>query len=521
MFKLVAVGGQIRGQEFELKEGENIVGRASESDVVLTIDGVSKRHMKISVSGDSAYIEDLGSSNGTFINGKTITKQSIQNGDKIALPNVILQILHVQERKVIVKKQVSKVAQGQEGDAVDFDDEQAPSTLIGRVIFWFKKKPMMIVHGFNEQYEWGSLFAIVLFIFIFVNISLTIYPVIRESRHLLVDEIKLRGEQYAVEVARANSAALGRRDLDKVDTNFLDNAEGVRGYELFDIEGRIVRPLGKLNTYSSDPFSVEAQNFYKDPKNIPQTLKKELSATEIGIAVAIRAYDIKLGREEAVGIIAIRFAPKAMQIEAKKASGAFLETLSTSGFVAIVFFGIIYFMTIRHLDEMKYQIENVLRGKQKELHSKLQFRELNSLRSTINSILQRLKEFQNVDASDMSESEDDAPYVRTLQEFMQGSQGPVMILDSNKSIQFLNPEAEDLLGIRENASQGQSLLDSARDQGIAATIIDLCDKSAGNGGVNQHEGYDIQGGDHTINVCSLIGKDKFAKAFYITFVKAG
>lgn len=96
---------------------------------------------------------------------------------------------------------------------------------------------------------------------------------------------------------------------------------------------------------------------------------------------------------------------------------------------------------------------------------------------------------------------------------------PVMILNSEKVIEHLNPEAEDLIGIRENASAGQSILDTARDQGFAATIIDLCDQSANNEGCNQRENYEIGGKSISINVSALIGKDRFAKAFYITFVR--
>ena len=40
--------------------------------------------MQITVNGDSCFIEDLGSSNGTFINGKLIKKATIKNEDKIA-----------------------------------------------------------------------------------------------------------------------------------------------------------------------------------------------------------------------------------------------------------------------------------------------------------------------------------------------------------------------------------------------------------------------------------------------------
>jgi nitrogen fixation/metabolism regulation signal transduction histidine kinase len=187
--------------------------------------------------------------------------------------------------------------------------------------------------------------------------------------------------------------------------------------------------------------------------------------------------------------------------------------------VAILFFGIVYYMTTRPLDELRIQIERVLRGRQKELDSKTMFKEIYPLRNTINSLLTRLKELQNDGANEVQNIEDDAIYVRSLKEFMAGAQGPVMILNSEKIIQHINHEGEDLIGLRETASAGQSILDTARDQGFAATVIDLCDRSANNDGSNQKDSYEVGGKDISINVVCLIGKDKFAKAFYITFVR--
>ena len=45
------------------------------------------------------------------------------------------------------------------------------------------------------------------------------------------------------------------------------------------------------------------------------------------------------------------------------------------------------------------------------------------------------------------------------------------------------------------------------------------DQSANNGGVSQKETYEIQGKEMSVNVCALMGRDRFAKAFYITFVR--
>lgn len=522
MFKLVAVGGKLRGKELILQEGENTIGRANDCDHPIAADGVSKKHLRVTVNGETAYAEDMGSSNGTLVNGKIIKKITLKDGDKIALPNVIFQVVYVLEKKVIIKKKVLK--EDEDDDSYDElkQTEPMPDNIVGKLFWVFKYKLMPIIYGFNERYEWAALVGILLFIFIASNITLTIIPVLRDSKKLLIKEIALRGKQYAAEVDHLNSAHLREKNLDHIRTDFLEgeDAEGVQSYKLYDIEGRVYRPLSSLNTIVNDSFSVEALRFYKTESNQDKEVIQDLGGNQIGIARAIKAHDKQMGRDVVVAVITIIFSPSSLSREATNNSKAYLESLITSGIVAIFFFGILYYMTIRPLDEMKFQIEAVLRGRQKELVSNSLFKEIHPLRNTINSILTRIKELQNAEGGEVQSMEEDGPYLRTLKEFMEGAQGPVMILNSEKIIQNLNADAEDLIGIRENASAGQSLLDTARDQGMAATIIDLCDRSANNDGSNQKEGYQIGGKDMTVNVSALIGKDKFAKGFYITFVKS-
>lgn len=521
MFKLVAVGGKLRGKEYVLNDGENIIGRASDADVVVPVDGVSKKHLNITVNGETAFAEDLGSSNGTLINGKIIKRMTIKDGDKIALPNLIFQVVYVIEKKVVVKK---KVLKSDESDEDSYDElsqvEPMPESLAAKPIWIFKHKLMPVIYSFNEQYEWSALVGILLFIFIAFNIALTIVPVLSDSRRLLQKEVSYRAKQYAAEVDRLNNVYLRDKNLDQVKTNFLEgeDAEGVESYKLFDTEGRVYRPVSELNTIVNDPFSVEALKYFKVEKNQDQEITRG-EGKMVRVARAIKAHDKDLGRDVVVAIISLSFAPTSLATEAANNSKAYLESLVTSGMVAIIFFGMLYYMTIRPLEEMKNQIERVLRGRQKELESKTLFKELHPLRNTINSILSRIKELQNSESGEVQNMEEDGPYLRSLEEFMAGAQGPVMILNSEKIIQRINPEAEDLIGIRENASAGQSILDTARDQGFAATLIDLCDQSANNDGSNQKEIYEIGGKQMYVNVTSLIGKDKFAKGFYVTFVR--
>lgn len=522
MFKLVVVGGQLRGKEFILEDGENTIGRSTECTTVLNIPGVSKRHLSITVNNDQAFLEDLGSSNGTFLNGNMTKKSSIKDGDKIALPNVILQLVYVLEKKVIVKKRVLRSG-GEDGDSYDDLDqvEPMPKDLLGKPIWLFKHKFMPIVYSFNEQYEWAGLVGILLFVFIGINISLTILPVLRDSQILLHKEIALRGRQYAGEVDRFNNIHLREKNLDQVYTGFLDgeSSEGVKSYRLFDVEGRVYRPISELNTIVNDSFSVDAIKNYRNEKEQDRDFIRDLGNNTIGIARAIKAHDKNLGRDVVVAIITIYFSPTSLAREASNNSKAYLESLMTSAMVAIIFFGIFYYMTVKPIEDMRLGIEKVLRGRQKEIETRILFKELNPLRNTINSILTRIKDLQNDGSDQMEAAEDDGPYIRTLHELLLGSQGPVLILNSAKAIQHLNSEAEDLLGIRENASAGEDILSTARDRGLAATITDLCDQSANNDGTNQKASYEIGGKEMEISATAIIGKDKFAKGFFITFLR--
>jgi DNA-binding winged helix-turn-helix (wHTH) protein len=61
------------GRVIELVNGENLVGRSVDCGVRLDSTDVSRRHARIMITDDRATIEDLGSTNGTFVNGIRVT----------------------------------------------------------------------------------------------------------------------------------------------------------------------------------------------------------------------------------------------------------------------------------------------------------------------------------------------------------------------------------------------------------------------------------------------------------------
>jgi DNA-binding winged helix-turn-helix (wHTH) protein len=72
-------------RQWLLLEGSNIIGRAPDAAIHCDAAGVSRHHARILVSKGEAALEDLGSKNGTYLQGTRITSARLSNGDEIRL----------------------------------------------------------------------------------------------------------------------------------------------------------------------------------------------------------------------------------------------------------------------------------------------------------------------------------------------------------------------------------------------------------------------------------------------------
>lgn len=70
---------------FSLAKGELTIGRNPGNDILIENAGVSRRHAVIKWTGDRATVEDMGSANGTFVNGKKITTHDLHDGDEVVI----------------------------------------------------------------------------------------------------------------------------------------------------------------------------------------------------------------------------------------------------------------------------------------------------------------------------------------------------------------------------------------------------------------------------------------------------
>lgn len=79
------------GRHIPLLEGVNVIGRASDAAIPIDSPGISRHHARIVVTHGEATVEDLGSKNGTHVNGSRITTPcQLSDGNEIRLGTVVL-----------------------------------------------------------------------------------------------------------------------------------------------------------------------------------------------------------------------------------------------------------------------------------------------------------------------------------------------------------------------------------------------------------------------------------------------
>jgi two-component system cell cycle response regulator len=93
---IVLAGGNV-GEMYEI-DPQLVLGRGREADVRLQGDGISRKHACVRIEGEIAHFEDLGSTNGSFVNGERVVRHVLEEGDKLQIgTSVILKFTYHDE----------------------------------------------------------------------------------------------------------------------------------------------------------------------------------------------------------------------------------------------------------------------------------------------------------------------------------------------------------------------------------------------------------------------------------------
>ena len=104
---IVSIDGVVI-KEVQLTKDRTSLGRRPYNDIVIDNLAVSGEHAVLQMSGNEVYLEDLNSTNGTYVNGKAVKKQLLQNSDTVEIGKYKIKYVNEQANAGFEKTMVIK-----------------------------------------------------------------------------------------------------------------------------------------------------------------------------------------------------------------------------------------------------------------------------------------------------------------------------------------------------------------------------------------------------------------------------
>lgn len=106
----IMVEGDYLGEIFPLKQSLTAIGRSEECDIILTDPGISRTHAKVIEEKKGHILQDLNSTNGTYVNGRQVENYELLDGDKVAIGSIVLKYCYQDEIDVNYHKKLRSLA---------------------------------------------------------------------------------------------------------------------------------------------------------------------------------------------------------------------------------------------------------------------------------------------------------------------------------------------------------------------------------------------------------------------------
>ncbi len=90
---LVVIEGTVAGREHPLEGPRVVLGRGPGVELGFDDPEMSQRHAALELAGSGLRVIDLGSTNGTRVNGEPVTAHAVEHGDRIAIGRHVLQLV--------------------------------------------------------------------------------------------------------------------------------------------------------------------------------------------------------------------------------------------------------------------------------------------------------------------------------------------------------------------------------------------------------------------------------------------
>jgi hypothetical protein len=535
LVKLMVVSGPNRGATYFLEDGESVLGRGAESQIVLASPQVSKRHCAIVCNGPKAEIRDLGSSNGTFVNGVLTKKKLLKNRDRISLGPFVLEALLPEAG---VKVDFGAASLGAEGAAAGtvvppvsidpghFKIEEEPKGLFAKYKKKFDNVFLPVLYDFYERVEFPNLLAAMFGVFVIINLGFTVYPVLQRSREEVLRQAEHQAMYISNQLAFLNRQAITEGKEGGLLTEFAESEVYVKEAVIANLEGRIMAPGRQLNESFNNPHFLRYRDALQKSNALwGKPIVRRLPDTEEIIAFTpVMVMSKTKGFNVPAAVATVIYATDAIALDSGTIGTVYLEALFWSGLLGIVFLYLLYHVCHRPIEALNDDMDKVLKGEGMAVDKKYKNEVIDQLIDTVNSALSRIPRSDAAAGAEAAATGDQERLIidnmmRSIEFLSMKAAPPMLLLDTELRVKLTNGPFEELTGIRN--AHGEVIDTVSRDESFPALLKEMVEKSVNAGNEGVQEDYDFPAGSARIHAVALAGIPGRPESYLFLFEKQG
>jgi len=480
MWAIRVLTGPQAGHIFPIKPGATVIGRAPACEIKLLSPSISKEHVKIEVLGDKFILTDMGSRNGTFVNGIQAKTTRVRPGDKIGLHDIIIEIIPFTGNAYAPPPMVQgNVAYNLSHQAAAPEPHAAPPAPVDRSAPAFAKFAKEYldrvvlpgVHRLAEVMEFKWVLAVFMAAFILLVTSLSTIPLIRILRESMEEQSRQHALTIAASIARLNEGAI-REGLYTAINMGTARRVGVKSALIIQaLDGKIIAPASLAEKYPDMPYVHEARKYNQE----------SVAQVDPGTVIAlypVDAYNPETGTRGILAYSVVEYDMSSLAVDNSKTLSLFISTL----FIALIVGGILFFFLYKMIEypivSLNSQLDSALKEGRDNLHSEFQFQPIKKLIANINSALTRAQSGGGSDLVAPPALEHDRRMeMNNLVELVGFAAMSISAFD--RTISSINPAFEAATGFSTATLVHQSV-EMITDQAMKLSVLDLIERVEAN-----------------------------------------
>lgn len=534
MWTVRILKGPKAGEKFELRDGENLIGRAPQSTICIPTPGLSKEHAIITVKEGAVYIRDLNSTNGTFVNGIKIHKQKLRMSDKVTLFDVVLGFEPKMSKSMSApfSSHAAPIYQDSQA-AVQFDPqigyqpqhfpvhgvpsahpqahgqfENAPPvphikpTFINVVKNYIDTVLLPGIYKLPEMMEFKWVLGSFVLAFILLVTSFSVIPMVELTKSGIQQESQRRALSLAKSLAERYQVAYKEGLESSFNSASIEREEGVKSaYIISSADGVIVAPARRAGQRPDEQFVHKA-------RKSDQLEVQQINDSTVGAAVPIKIFDTETGAFKVSSHSIVLYDMGSLAVDTGRTVALFVQVFAIALLIGMILYFFVYKLIEFPITEINRQIDQGLKDGQTTAKMSFLFPQLQDLIANINTALSRAAQAKSSDGivSDRS---------MEASQLVENYPAAALAIDKNLSVISMNLAFEELVGLRLSQVQGQNYA-SLNDQALILNLKDLIDQSQANG-FNVMTGQLEFSGKSTKIVLQPIQADQGISYYFISF----